>query len=167
MESAKSIFTVVCENCCCFNRLVYALTLTAKVILTVRSVDDAWDTASALSPNMAAKLDSSRIMQYLQGYVRVRVTYHMITEHVIILKPHWHAHCRYIWSMKPDPVWKLTKRHFMRHYWRHNAKVIHGVPRAQLLVLNVFDSPGWGPLCKFLGVAEPDVPFPTPSPNEY
>jgi hypothetical protein len=44
---------------------------------------------------------------------------------------------------------------------RYNAyvdEVIAAVPPDRLLVFKVTD--GWGPLCRFLGVEEPDTPFP-------
>jgi len=41
---------------------------------------------------------------------------------------------------------------------RHNAEVRHHVPADRLLVYDV--KSGWGPLCDFLGVEEPEEPFP-------
>jgi hypothetical protein len=41
---------------------------------------------------------------------------------------------------------------------RHNAEVRQNVPADRLLVFDVKDS--WEPLCEFLGVEEPDEPFP-------
>jgi hypothetical protein len=41
---------------------------------------------------------------------------------------------------------------------RHNEEVKRRVPAEKLLVFEVKE--GWGPLCEFLGVAEPDKPFP-------
>ena len=43
-------------------------------------------------------------------------------------------------------------------YRAHNARVQSSIPRDQLLVYNV--KQGWKPLCDFLGVEVPDVPFP-------
>ena len=43
-------------------------------------------------------------------------------------------------------------------YTEHNARVKSSIPRDQLLVYNV--KQGWKPLCEFLGVEVPDVPFP-------
>ena len=43
-------------------------------------------------------------------------------------------------------------------YTRHNAAVRSLVPADQLLEYNV--KQGWGPLCRFLGLPEPDEPFP-------
>jgi hypothetical protein len=41
---------------------------------------------------------------------------------------------------------------------RHSAEVRQRVPENRLLVYDV--KSGWGPLCEFLGVEEPDEPFP-------
>jgi len=41
---------------------------------------------------------------------------------------------------------------------QHNERVKRHVPPEKLLVYDV--KQGWGPLCKFLGVPEPDEPFP-------
>ncbi|XP_020912244.1 uncharacterized protein LOC110249992 [Exaiptasia diaphana] len=43
-------------------------------------------------------------------------------------------------------------------YTKHNARVKATIPRDELLVYNV--KQGWKPLCEFLGVEVPDVPFP-------
>lgn len=41
---------------------------------------------------------------------------------------------------------------------QHNRSVVEALPPERLLVFAVKD--GWGPLCDFLGVEPPDVPFP-------
>lgn len=43
-------------------------------------------------------------------------------------------------------------------YRANNAKVRTTIPSGRLLVITPAD--GWAPLCKFLGVAVPDTPFP-------
>ena len=43
-------------------------------------------------------------------------------------------------------------------YRRHNEAVQQAIPPERLLVYNVAE--GWAPLCRFLGVAAPDAPFP-------
>jgi hypothetical protein len=43
-------------------------------------------------------------------------------------------------------------------YSQHTEEVKRHVPKEQLLVYEVKE--GWGPLCEFLGVEEPDKPFP-------
>jgi predicted naringenin-chalcone synthase len=68
--------------------------------------------------------------------------------------------------MMPDrPLWKdILDGSFERRdealarYQRHNDEVSRTVPAERLLVFDVED--GWEPLCAFLGVAVPDVPFP-------
>jgi hypothetical protein len=46
------------------------------------------------------------------------------------------------------------KDHVISVYKAHNAKVRETIPSERLLVYHVSD--GWGPLCRFLGVAEPE-----------
>lgn len=62
-------------------------------------------------------------------------------------------------------IWKETfsgkfeeRRHAIEVFERHNAEVMKYVPAERLLVYQVRD--GWRPLCGFLGVAPPDLPFP-------
>jgi len=43
-------------------------------------------------------------------------------------------------------------------YRRHNAHVLLNAPPNKLLVFKIED--GWGPLCEFLGLPQPDTPFP-------
>jgi hypothetical protein len=50
------------------------------------------------------------------------------------------------------------KRHAIEVFNRHNEEVKRRVPKERLLVYDVKE--GWGPLCEFLGVEEPDKPFP-------
>jgi hypothetical protein len=69
-----------------------------------------------------------------------------------------------VWNLGNTPI---TRAHFTRKYLEHNAKIIHGVPKHQLLVWNPYKDPSWGPLCEFLGVEVPNVPFPTPVVGEW
>ena len=50
------------------------------------------------------------------------------------------------------------KTHAIEVFEHHNAEVQRRVPENRLLVYDV--KAGWGPLCEFLGVEEPDEPFP-------
>ena len=50
------------------------------------------------------------------------------------------------------------KDHAIGVFDRHNEEVQRRVPKERLLVYEVKE--GWGPLCEFLGVEEPDKPFP-------
>lgn len=51
-----------------------------------------------------------------------------------------------------------SKEGWIRSYKRHNEEVQQVVPQERLLVYQVGE--GWEPLCKFLGLPVPDVPFP-------
>ena len=54
---------------------------------------------------------------------------------------------------------RLGERAFMVDYFnRWNQAVIDAVPPDRLLVFSARD--GWDPLCRFLGVAVPDMPYP-------
>jgi hypothetical protein len=67
--------------------------------------------------------------------------------------------------MTEEIVWQGTfdgrfedKHHAIEVFDRHNEEVRRRVPQEQLLVYEVKE--GWGPLCEFLGVEEPNKPFP-------
>ena len=57
------------------------------------------------------------------------------------------------WGARRDSLERLTEG-----MERHNEAVRRGVPRGRLLVWSVAE--GWEPLCEFLGIPVPDVPFP-------
>ena len=70
-----------------------------------------------------------------------------------------------IGRMGHEIIWQGTfggrfedKAHAIEVFERHNAEVRQRVPPDKLLVYEV--KQGWGPLCDFLGVERPDVPFP-------
>ena len=50
------------------------------------------------------------------------------------------------------------RQHAIEVFERHNEEVKRRVPVERLLVYEINE--GWGPLCDFLGVEEPDKPFP-------
>lgn len=59
----------------------------------------------------------------------------------------------------------MHDRAFMTDFFRrHTEAVVAGVPKARLLVFNVAE--GWEPLCRFLGVAVPDAPYPRENTTE-
>ena len=67
--------------------------------------------------------------------------------------------------MGDEIIWRGTfdgrfedKHHAIEVFNRHNEEVRRRVPQERLLVYEV--TQGWGPLCEFLGVEEPDKPFP-------
>lgn len=53
---------------------------------------------------------------------------------------------------------QFNRRHAIEVFERHNEAVKNHVPAQKLLVYDV--SEGWAPLCEFLKVPVPDVPFP-------
>jgi hypothetical protein len=50
------------------------------------------------------------------------------------------------------------REHAIKVFNEHNAEVKATIPPERLLVYSVKE--GWGPLCRFLGVPEPEEPFP-------
>ena len=67
--------------------------------------------------------------------------------------------------MTEEIIWRGTfdgkfedKHHAIEVFNRHNEEVRRRVPKDRLLVYEVKE--GWGPLCEFLGVQEPDSVFP-------
>ena len=56
---------------------------------------------------------------------------------------------------------------FLKRYQAHNMEVksYFSDRPDNLLVFNLEDNPGWGPLCAFLGKSEPSAPFPHSNPN--
>jgi hypothetical protein len=70
-----------------------------------------------------------------------------------------------IGRMGNEIIWQGTfdgrfedRSHAIEVFLRHNEEVKRREPAEKLLVFEVKE--GWGPLCEFLGVAEPDKPFP-------
>jgi len=70
-----------------------------------------------------------------------------------------------IGRMGNEIIWQGTfdgrfedRSHAIEVFVRHNEEVRRRVPAEKLLAFEVKE--GWGPLCEFLGVAEPDKPFP-------
>ena len=68
-------------------------------------------------------------------------------------------------NMVEEIIWEGTfdgrfeeKAHAIEVFERHNEEVERRVPSGKLLIYQVKE--GWGPLCEFLGVEEPDEPFP-------
>jgi hypothetical protein len=68
-------------------------------------------------------------------------------------------------NLADEIIWQGTfdgcfedKTYAIEVFERHNEEVKRRVPSERLLVYDV--KAGWGPLCEFLGVEEPDEPFP-------
>lgn len=75
------------------------------------------------------------------------------------------------WLIQKTIFWQTFRmRQFspasaMRRFEQHNEEVIKHVPPQQLLVYNVKD--GWEPLCQFLQVPIPQVPFPQTNKGDH
>jgi hypothetical protein len=68
-------------------------------------------------------------------------------------------------SFVGDFAGHLHDRPFLVDYFqRHTEAVKAAIPAERLLIYQA--SQGWGPLCKFLGVAEPDAPYPSENSRE-
>ncbi len=109
----------------------------AKVILTVREPEAWYDSISntifkALDQPLPQQDDAARGQRVMAKDI--------IVERDFSDRPH-------------------DKAHVLARYAAHNAEVQRTVPAERLLTYDVGE--GWGPLCRFLGQAVPDAPFPT------
>lgn len=108
----------------------------AKVLLTVRNIDDTVKDAMAMSP--------FSMPEYGNGvYMLMEMMYNVRSAR------------------------KITKRRVAKKILEHNTKIIHGVPKDQLLVWDMYKQPSWDVLCAFLGEPVPAAPFPTPRSDEW
>ncbi|MFC5570160.1 sulfotransferase family protein [Lysobacter yangpyeongensis] len=106
----------------------------ARVVLTTRDPDDWFDSWQALWQAIADANDPARIVRYH----RFLPVLHALLEH------HFDG--------------KIERASNIAAYQRHVDAVRRDVPADRLLEFRV--SEGWTPLCGFLGVDVPDVPFP-------
>merc|ERR1719245_1234564 len=61
--------------------------------------------------------------------------------------------------MSPDYYWNVPNKMLAtKRYREHNVYVKTVCPKDKLLVFNIKD--GWDPVCKFLGLEKPDIPWP-------
>ena len=108
----------------------------AKVILSVRSSESWFKSAmNTIYPVMAnhASLESA------DRRARARMAYQIIVEQIFDRR-------------MDDP------EHAMAVFQRHNEEVKSSIPAERLLVYEA--GQGWEPLCRFLGVAVPETPYP-------
>lgn len=119
----------------------------AKVILTVREPEGWYDSARAtiFRSALIASTPPGRSLLWLSTLTRPRL--------------------RRLRRMMRAAVWDrifdgrlADRRHAIAAFERHARAVRAYVPAERLLVYRVAD--GWPPLCAFLGVPVPDVPFP-------
>jgi Sulfotransferase domain len=70
----------------------------------------------------------------------------------------------YDWFIKDTFEDLLDRDSTITAYRANNQKVRDTIPAERLLVFNVAE--GWGPLCRFLQVPEPETPFPRSHPRD-
>jgi len=127
----------------------------ARVILSVRDSGEqwarSWRTIMSLDPITDApfSLGFPNFFQWMPHQVHVKNTRCLFGSHLGLPSCTLSAG----WREEPAPDAWLA-----RQYRAHNEQVMANVPAEQLLTFNVKD--GWGPLCAFLGVPEPNEPFP-------
>lgn len=82
------------------------------------------------------------------------------------LPPHLHDFFGWMKPFITDQVMgdHRVKEKAIAAYRANNRKVREVIPAGRLLVFNLAE--GWGPLCAFLGVPVPDVPFPRTNPRQ-
>jgi len=120
----------------------------AKVILTVRDFD-AWyksvdSTVFRAGPQTPG--EKIKMMGKLLTSARARNVVKCIK---------WFKKCFFAERLQG----KFEDKEFAKKFWEdHIAEVKAYVPADKLLVYDVRD--GWAPLCKFMGVPEPDEPLP-------
>ncbi|XP_039274173.2 uncharacterized protein LOC120348116 [Styela clava] len=69
---------------------------------------------------------------------------------------------RIAFSAPPQPFWAafrgISPTVAKKRYRDHNTSVLTRAPEDRLLIFSISD--GWDPICKFLGLRVPDIPFP-------
>ena len=128
-------------TCCLVPELVATFPQT-KLILHVRSSDEAW----------FKSFSSSIGLDFERGTWRARI-YRFLTFSIYWLHPH-HRLC--------DQMGEYWREEYggigPRMHSVHNARMKEQLPKEKLLVYDVKE--GWGPLCAFLDVPVPEIPFP-------
>ena len=122
----------------------------AKVLLSVRDPERWYESTRTTIYELSMLLDSSAIARLIFGLSSFLV---------------FGGFAGGRSSLVNDMIWQGTfdgrfedKAYAIEVYERHNDEVKRRVPSERLLVYEVKE--GWGPLCEFLGVPEPEEPFP-------
>jgi hypothetical protein len=122
----------------------------AKVLLSVRDPERWYDSTRGTIYELTRMTEGSTISRLIFGVVGLLVFGGFTGRRS---------------SLANDLIWQGTfdgkfedRAYAMEVFERHNEEVKRRVPQDRLLVYEVRE--GWGPLCEFLGVPEPDEPFP-------
>jgi Sulfotransferase domain len=122
----------------------------AKAILTVRDVETWWKSIKAHF-NEARPLRQPRPSEHVKAILRGR---ERLQAHLDDLAFRTALRNCVYGSIEPREYL------FKKRYIEHNQRVIGEVDADRLLVIDVTAGQGWRELCAFLGVPEPDAPFP-------
>jgi hypothetical protein len=122
----------------------------AKVILSVRDPGRWYESTRSTIYELSMLLESSAITRLIFGAISLFV---------------FGGFAGGRSGMANEIIWQGTfdgrfedKAYAIEVFERHNEEVKRRVAPERLLVYEVKE--GWGPLCEFLGVPEPEVPFP-------
>ena len=120
----------------------------SKIILTIRDVDDWWQSLLGHF-EFYYVAEESRIKHKIGRRLGIRSLqedpYHVVRRHL-----------RNMVYGSPTPKEFLYKKRFNDH----NASVIATIPPDRLLVMDIAGGEGWSKLCAFLDRPFPNVPFP-------
>ncbi|XP_039264029.2 uncharacterized protein LOC120339869 [Styela clava] len=124
----------------------------AKIILTTRD-EESW--LKSLVAQLRA-VESSWTLKLMSLLTPTgRLTFKILLDYYIGQE---------IYGLKDSMLWKPFRRMVINEqilklkFRKHNSHVLQTAPPEKLLVYNYRQ--GWKPLCKFLGVPVPSVPFP-------
>ena len=121
----------------------------AKVILTVREIEEWWVSIREHFNRLPI------LWPTWKDYVRERM---QGTDNI----KEWVENSRFRTNVRSLVYGSPDAREFMykKRYREHNAAVLHEVQPDRLLVMDIIAGDGWSTLCPFLGLAQPDAAFP-------
>lgn len=147
-ELFKDCRAVVDYPGCLYYREIIAAYPGAKVILTVRDPDIWYEsvlrTFYKLRPRKPLALLAMLLRLFISARFRTILPVYLFTD-IIIWKEQFKGRF-------------ADKQTAIKIFEQHSNEVKAAIPDKQLLVYNVKD--GWQPLCEFLNVSIPDIPFP-------
>ena len=121
----------------------------AKVILTVRDLDEWWVSIREHFKRLPILWPTwkDHLRERMQGADTIR---------------EWVENSRFRSNVRSLVYGSADAREFMykKRYREHNAAVMHEVPPDRLLVMDIVAGDGWATLCPFLGLPRPDAAFP-------
>lgn len=133
---------------CAFYRELMERYPDAKVLLSVRDPERWYESTRSTIYELSAVLPRSPIARAILALIFLAVFGAPVKR-----------------RMSDEIIWEGTfdgrfedRTYATQIFEQHNEEVKRRVPQDRLLVYEVKE--GWGPLCEFLGVPEPDEPFP-------